>query len=138
MLETLGSGVINESAPMLHMILPPQKLVSTRSAISAAKRGWAAAGNLRVVRSTATFRTFIRAEVMCIGGGKARSFRVYSRELYACTDRNLRKLCVPQKSGSNAEPADLSLVPALFEPEVQQLHLLPQGPSEGRTVKVEL
>ena len=108
MLETLGSGAIDASDPMLSMAFQPGEIVSTRSAITAAKKAVAASAGKRAP-SQPVFRTAIRAEVMCIGDGKARSFRVYSRELYACTDRNLRKLCVPLKTEPTAENADRKL-----------------------------
>ena len=104
-LETLSSASIESSASLLQMAILPKKLVSSRSAAVATKRAMAAAGDLRPLRLGGTFRTFIRAEVMCIGGGKAISFRVYSRELYVCTDRNLRKLCVPPKKSISSPHA---------------------------------
>ena len=85
------------------MAIPPTKLVSTRTAVVSTKRTLAAAGDIRRLRHGA-FRNFIRAEVTCIGGGKVSSFRAYSRELYACSDRNLRKLCAaPKKALKEAE-----------------------------------
>ena len=85
------------------MAIPPAKLVSTRTAVVSTKRTLAAAGDIHRLRH-GTFRNFLRVEVTCIGGGKVSSFRAYSRELYACTDRNLRKLCAaPKKAPKEAE-----------------------------------
>ena len=90
------------------MVIPPTKLVSTRRAVVSAKRTLAGSGDIHRLRHGA-FRNFIRAEVTCIGGGKVSSFRAYSHEVYACTDRNLRKLCAaPKKAWMEEAEEDLA------------------------------
>lgn len=67
--------------------VPAKQLVSSYHGIAATKKA--------VCKSQAavgTFRTHLRAEVTCIGAHKARSFRVYSPEVYVAGNRNFRRI----------------------------------------------
>ena len=73
--------------------LPAKTLVSTRTAVVAAKKAFTAAGEVRQLRSGGTFSTYIRAEAVLLDCEKVQSFETYSPEVFVSGDRNLRKVC---------------------------------------------
>ena len=75
------------SAASFCTVVAAKELVSSRQAAIAMKR------EQPLLCSTAgTFRTYIRAEVNCIGPQGARAFRVYSLEVYVNDSRQLRSM----------------------------------------------
>ena len=74
--------------------LPAKTLVSTRTAVVAAKKAFAAAaGEPHQMRFSGTFSTYVRADVKLLGGEKEQFFQTYSPEVFVSGDRNLRKFC---------------------------------------------
>ena len=83
------------SAAYFCTVVAAKELESSRQAAVAMKRG------MPFICSTAgTFRTYIRAEVNCIGPQGAHAFHVYSPEVYVNDSRQLRGMSKQQQSSN--------------------------------------
>ena len=88
-LEDLGAVEMDRSSEAaFEKVIPARRLRSSWNEIADRKK----LGKRNNQHFAGTFRTYLRAEVVCRDAGRTRSFLVYSPEVHVCTDRNLRRM----------------------------------------------